>query len=141
MLLGAGAFVMSATVSSLVWSAVQAAVEPAVPVTQELSWIFGLLINVLLNFVAFAVIYRFVPRTKIEWGEAFRGACVAAILWEIGRQFLTVYLVHRGYASAYGVIGSFLAVMLWAYYAMIVIFLGAEYTRVVREDNLVRLAK
>jgi membrane protein len=34
------------------------------------------------------------------------------------------------------VIGSFIAIMLWAYYAMIVVFLGAEYTRVVREENL-----
>ncbi len=72
---------------------------------------------------------------KIEWGEALRGACVAAILWEIGRQVLAVYLVHRGYASAYGVIGSFLAIMLWTYYAMLVVFLGAEYTRAVREEN------
>ena len=135
MLLGAGAFVLAATVSSLVWSAVQAAIEPAVPVTHEFNWLVSLLINVALNFLAFAVIYRFVPRTKIEWGEALRGACLAAILWEIGRQALTVYLVHRGYASAYGVIGSFLAIMLWTYYAMLVAFLGAEYTRTVREEN------
>ena len=33
-------------------------------------------------------------------------------------------------------IGSFIAIMLWAYYAMIVVFFGAEYTRVVREENL-----
>jgi len=42
--------------------------------------------------------------------------------------------VRRGYVSAYGVIGSFLAIMLWTYYAMLVVFFGAEYTRVVRDE-------
>ena len=96
----------------------------------------GLLINVCLNFCAFTLIYRFVPRVNIRWAEALRGASVAAILWETGRQMLRIYLVRQGYPTAYGVIGSFLAIMLWAYYAMIVVFFGAEYTRVVREENL-----
>lgn len=138
MLLGAGVFVMAATVSSLVWSAVQAADVPALQVAKELNWVGSLFANVSLNFLAFAVVYRYVPRIRIQWGEALRGACVAAVLWEIGRQVVTIYLVHRGYASAYGVIGSFIAIMLWAYYAMIVVFLGAEYTRVVRAERLAR---
>jgi membrane protein len=135
MLVGAGAFILAATISSLVWSAVQSVIEPAVHVASDFNWAFGLLINVALNFLAFATIYRFVPRTKIEWSAAFRGATVAAILWEIGRQVLTIYLVRRGYVSAYGVIGSFLAIMLWTYYAMLVVFFGAEYTRVVRDES------
>ena len=96
----------------------------------------GLVINVALNFCAFTLVYRFVPRVGIRWGEALRGATLAAILWEIGRQLLGIYLVRLGYPTAYGVIGSFIAIMLWAYYAMIVVFFGAEYTRVVREENL-----
>jgi membrane protein len=134
MLLGAGAFVLVATIASLVWSAIQAAIEPALSVAPDVRWGLGMLINVGLNFVAFTVIYRFVPRASIRWREALQGACVAAVLWEAGRQILAVYLVRQGYPTAYGVIGSFLAIMLWAYYAMIVVFYGAEYTRVVREE-------
>jgi uncharacterized BrkB/YihY/UPF0761 family membrane protein len=33
--------------------------------------------------------------------------------------------------SAYGLIGSFMAVMLWTYYAMLVVLLGAALTRVI----------
>jgi membrane protein len=140
MLLGAGAFVIAVTIATLVWSGVQAALPPAVQVGPDVGWAFGLMINVFLNFLAFAVVYRFVPRTNVRWAEALRGACVAAILWEAGRQLLEVYLVRQGYPTAYGVIGSFLAIMLWAYYAMIVVFYGAEYTRVVREERLKRNA-
>jgi membrane protein len=135
MLLAAGAFVIAATVASLVWSGVQAAIEPTLRITPEVRWGSSLLLNTALNFCAFTVVYRFVPKVIIRWGEALRGATVAAIFWEIGRQVLGVYLVRQGYPTAYGVIGSFIAIMLWAYYAMIVVFLGAEYTRVVREEN------
>ena len=135
MLLAAGAFVLAATVASLIWSAVQVAIAPAVEIAPDVRFGMGMLINVALNFCAFTLVYRFVPRVRIRWGEALRGATLAAILWEIGRQLLGIYLVHLGYPTAYGVIGSFIAIMLWVYYAMIVVFIGAEYTRVVREEH------
>jgi len=141
MLMAAGAFVLAATIASLVWSGVQSAIKPTLSVGPGISFGVSLLINVALNFCAFTLVYRFVPRVKIRWGASVRGACVAAALWEIGRQMLAIYLVRKGYTSAYGVIGSFLAIMLWAYYAMLVIFLGAEYTRVVGEENLARFGK
>ena len=141
MLLGAGAFVIAVTVASLVWSGVQAAIEPTLKIAPDVRWGLSLLLNTSLNFCAFTVIYRFVPRVNVRWGEALRGATAAAIFWEIGRQVLGIYLVRQGYPTAYGVIGSFIAIMLWAYYAMIVVFLGAEYTRVVREENLTRSGK
>jgi membrane protein len=116
---------------------VQAAILPTLELApDDVRWVPGLLINVCLNFCAFTLVYRFVPRVRISWGDALRGATLAAILWEIGRQLLGIYLIHLGYSTAYGVIGSFIAIMLWAYYAMIVVFLGAEYTRVVRDENL-----
>jgi membrane protein len=136
MLMGAGAFVIAATVASLIWAGVQAAIEPTLRIDPDIRWGLGLLINTSLNFCAFTVIYRFVPRVSVRWSEALRGATVAAILWEIGRQVLGIYLFRQGYPTAYGVIGSFIAIMLWAYYAMIVVFFGAEYTRVVREEHL-----
>ena len=141
MLLAAGAFVIAVTVASLVWSGVQAAVEPTLRIAPDVRWGVSLLLNTSLNFCAFTVVYRFVPKVSIRWGEALRGATVAAILWEVGRQVLGVYLVRQGYPTAYGVIGSFIAIMLWAYYAMIVVFLGAEYTRVVREESRARFGK
>ena len=132
-LVGAGAFVFVGTVASLLWSAAQTHLPPAMDMLPEAGSALGLALNVGLNLLAFTVIYRFVPATRVRWGDALRGACVAALLWEAGRQILEVYLVHQGYPTAYGVIGSFMAIMLWAYYAMLVVFFGAEYTRVAGE--------
>ena len=73
-------------------------------------------------------------RSVVRWWDAVRGGMLAAILWELGRQALTAYFLHLNYPSAYGIIGSFIAVMLWAFYASVVLLFGAEYVRVLREE-------
>jgi membrane protein len=59
---------------------------------------------------------------------------MASVLWEIGRQVLAAYVVGDKLPTAYGLIGSFMAIMLWTYYAMIVVLFGAAYTRVVDRE-------
>ena len=80
-----------------------------------------------LNAVLFTMLYRWLSKVHVRWHEALRGGILAAVLWEIGRQTLTVVLVKSRYGSAYGVIGSFIAIQLWCYYAVAVVFFGAEY--------------
>jgi membrane protein len=48
-----------------------------------------------------------------------------------------MFLLRGGY-SAYGVIGSFIAMMMWFYYAWTVLFFGAEYVQV---THRIRVAK
>jgi membrane protein len=128
-LISLGAFVIAVVIASVFWTAVQTALTLPQADGSVLRWIFGLPTNMGINWLAFTLIYRFVPKADVRWSAAAEGAIVAAILWEAGRQLLTVYLTHAGYLSAYGIIGSFLAIMLWTYYAMMVVFYGAEYVR------------
>ncbi len=87
-----------------------------------------------INAAMFALIYKALPRVRIRWREAIRGAMVAAIIWELGRQVLGLVLPISRY-SAYGVVGSFIATLLWVYFASCVVFLGAEYVKVVSPSN------
>jgi len=82
----------------------------------------------------FALIYKTLPRVRIAWNEAVRGAMVAAVIWELGRLILGMFLPISRY-SAYGVVGSFIATLLWVYFASSVVFLGAEYVKVVRSES------
>lgn len=129
MLLGVGAFVLAAMIASTVWSATEAHVTQYVPIAPLVqAWArFGM--NLLLNMAAFTVLYRFMPRRRVQWRDALAGGLLAAVLWEGGRQLLTLYILRENYPTAYGVIGSFLAIMLWAYYATLVVLYGAEFTR------------
>ena len=135
MLVGVGGFIVLVMVTSMVWSGVERAIEPRVAVGPWVRWASSLWINLLLNWTAFTMIYRVVPKAAIRWWDAFHGGLLAAVLWEAGRQALAAYLLHLNYPSAYGIIGSFIAVMLWAYYASLVILFGAEYVRVLGKEQ------
>lgn len=87
--------------------------------------------SVLLNLCLFTAIYRWLPRAPVRWSEAVRGGAVTALLWELGRQLLAAHLISTKYSSAYGVVGSFIGVMVWLQYAAMVVFFGAEYVRAV----------
>jgi membrane protein len=129
MLLGVGGFIIIAMVTSMIWSGVKQSIEPRFAMPPWFEWATSLWINLLLNFLAFTVIYKVLPKPRIRWRDAIHGGIFASLLWEAGRQALAAYLLRLNYPSAYGVVGSFLAVMLWAYYASLVILFGAEYVR------------
>ena len=129
MLLGVGAFVLAATITTTVWSATEARIAEYVRIEPLVQAWARVGINLLLNMLAFTALYKFMPRRRIRFTHAMAGGLVAAVLWEGGRQILTVYLLRQNYPTAYGVIGSFIAIMLWAYYATLVVLYGAEFVR------------
>ncbi|MCA9114256.1 MAG: YihY/virulence factor BrkB family protein [Planctomycetaceae bacterium] len=90
----------------------------------NLSWL-GL--SLVLNGLVFTMIYRWLPKAPVRWTDAFRGGLLASIGWEAGRQVLAAWVIDPSQSVAYGVAGSLLAILLWCYYAVTVLFLGAEY--------------
>ncbi len=126
MLLGLAGFVIAVMVTSMVWSALERrASQTQLPFAHWVGWELSLAINLALTWMALVVLYRFVPKAEVHWVSAARGGFIAAVLWEVGRQGLAAYVLHLNYQSAYGIIGSFIVVMLWAYYASLVILIGA----------------
>jgi membrane protein len=76
----------------------------------------------------FALLYKVLPKAAIRWRDALAGGVFVSLVWFVGQRLLVVLLIGEGY-SAYGVVGSFIAVMLWLYYASATVFLGAEFVR------------
>jgi membrane protein len=86
------------------------------------------LMTVGLNCLLFAAIYKILPKAAVRWHDAAAGGLLTAFTWQIGQRVLESIVISDNY-SAYGVVGSFLAVMLWMYYASAVVLLGAEFVR------------
>jgi membrane protein len=103
-----------------------------------LLWSTQILVSWLLNAAVFTLLYYSIPNTKVPWLAALNGGVFAALIWEIGRQVLASYVIADRYDSAYGVIGAFIAIMLWAYYASTVLFFGAEFVRTISEEERLR---
>ena len=97
------------------------------PLPQVYWTVLNFVIPLSLNWFTFAVVYKVLPKVKVKWSEAMRGAAFSALLWEIGRWLLASFLIGDRYSNSYTIVGSFIAVMLWIYYAIVVLFFGAEY--------------
>jgi membrane protein len=87
-----------------------------------------------LNATVFMTLYKVLPRVSVRWTHAAIGGLLTAIIWEIGRVLLGWFVIGSKY-SAYGVVGSFIAMMVWVYYASTVLFLGAEVVKVLGEQR------
>ncbi|HEU5014739.1 MAG TPA: YihY/virulence factor BrkB family protein [Roseiflexaceae bacterium] len=92
--------------------------------------IFGIISTLLLNTLIVALIFKYLPRTSVQWGDVIAGAAVTAVIWEIAKRLLALYMSRSSYTSAYGLIGSVLVLMTWIYFTSQILFLGAEFTQV-----------
>jgi membrane protein len=129
MLIGVWGLVMVGFVAGIVLTGVDTYAADVAPYWAQISWWLRHGLNLAINVGAFTLLFKFLPRVRVMWHEAFSGALVAAVGWEIGRLVLATFVIGQEYSSAYGVIGSFLAIMLWCYYVIAVLFLGAEYAQ------------
>ena len=135
MLCGLGVLVAAIFVGELILSATEHYTTGIIPsfgmLRRPIQILFGYCVNVGL----FTLIYRWIPKRPACLGPSFRGGVVAAAIWEIGRQILAEVLIGTKYTSAYGVIGSFIGLLLWCYYAVAVLLLGAEYIQVIARPS------
>jgi membrane protein len=94
-------------------------------------YLIGLITTLLLNMLVFVLLFKFLPNTTVRWGDVWLGALVTAVLWEIGKNLLALYIGRSGQSwSAYGLVGTVLILMAWIYFSSQILFLGAEFTEV-----------
>jgi membrane protein len=83
--------------------------------------------------VLFAAIYRLVPQADVQWRDVI-GAALLTSLFFVALKSLLAWCLARiaGYA-AYGAVGAVLGLLTWIYVASLVLFYGAEFSRVYAE--------
>jgi membrane protein len=87
-------------------------------------------VTLVVLWLLFAVIFRWLPDARIAWKDVWIGAAATALLFSAGKLGIGFYLGRSGIASAYGVAGSVVLILLWVYYSAMVFLLGAEFTEV-----------
>ena len=96
--------------------------------------VVGQVVNFLVSFIVvtllFAMIYKFLPDVKVAWRDVWIGAVVTALLFDVGKVLIGLYLGHASVGSAYGAAGSLVVFVVWVYYSAMILFLGAEFTKV-----------
>ncbi len=76
------------------------------------------------------------PNRPVTWGEVLPGALVAAILWTVLRFGFTWYATSvANYESAFGPISTGITLLVFLYFASIIVLLGAEFARASALDD------
>jgi membrane protein len=119
---------------SLVISAALAAAHnylaAMIPITPWMWQLINLLVSLAVTSLLFAMVYKYLPDVQITWRDVWVGALVTAILFNIGKTLIGLYLGRTAVASTYGAAGSFVVILLWVYYSALISFFGAEFTQV-----------
>jgi len=97
------------------------------------------IVNVIFSLaiiaVLFALMFKFLPDVKIKWHSVWIGAFVTSLLFVLGKSALGLYFGKADPGSGYGAAGSIILILLWTSYSSMIVFLGAEFTKVY-SDNL-----
>lgn len=79
-----------------------------------------------LEILAFTLIYALIPNRSVRWREAAAGALVAALLVELLKIGFALYIVHFStYRMVYGALAAIPIVLLWLYVVWVAVLFGA----------------
>ena len=77
----------------------------------------------------FATIFRFLPDAEIAWRDVWTGSLATSLLFVIGKFVIGVYLGRSAPGDAYGAASALAVILVWIYYAGMIVLFGAEFTQ------------
>ena len=91
-------------------------------------------INIIIVFLIitllFTIIFKHLPDGKLKWKDCIIGASFTSLLFMLGKFAIGFYLGSSAMASVYGAAGSVIVILGWVYYSAIILYFGAEFTKV-----------
>ncbi|QHJ00061.1 YihY family inner membrane protein [Xylophilus rhododendri] len=97
--------------------------------------LLNLCISLGITTVLFAMIYKLMPQARIAWRDVWVGAGVTAVLFEVGKLLIGLYVGKTSVASSYAAAGSVIVLLVWVYYSAQIFLLGAEFTWVFAQEH------
>ena len=94
---------------------------------------FAYVLNFILTFAVisllFAAIFKVLPDAKVGWRDVWVGAVATALFFVIGKFLIGLYIGKSDPGSAFGAAGALAVLLVWIYYAAVILLLGAEFTQ------------
>jgi membrane protein len=90
----------------------------------------------------FIILYKTIPTHKLKVGDIFPGAAVATILWLLLSFVFSIFMNNFfKFASIYGGIAGIILLIIWLFWAMHIILIGAVINVVNSEWSQLRDVK
>jgi membrane protein len=135
MVLGVGFLLLVSLALSIAVTAVTGDVSNLLPEGKLIAHVLDLAFSFCVITFLFGMIFKVLPDVKIPWRKVWVGAIGTSMLFTLGKYLLGLYLGRASTASPYGIAGSVIIVLLWVYYASVILFLGAEFTQFYAKDT------
>ncbi|HTB32658.1 MAG TPA: YihY/virulence factor BrkB family protein, partial [Bacteroidia bacterium] len=84
----------------------------------------------ILITILFLIIFKILPDGKISFRDCLLGALFTAILFMAGKFLIGAYIGSSSITTLYGSAGSIVIILAWVYYSAIILYFGAEFTKV-----------
>jgi membrane protein len=84
----------------------------------------------LITTILFVTTFKILPDGTISIKDSAIGALFTSFLFMTGKFAIGAYIGGSHIASAYGAMGSIILILVWVYYSSIILYFGAEFTKV-----------
>jgi len=88
------------------------------------------MISFLIIAVLFTVMFKVLPDVEIKWKSVWIGGLMTSFLFSVGKTLLGLYFGYANPTSGFGAAGTIILIMLWVNYTCLILFFGAEFTKV-----------
>lgn len=129
LILGVAFLLMVSLVVSAMLAAFGAWAGGLMPGWETLLQVLNLAVSLAILTVLFAMIFKLMPSTAVGWRDVWVGAFVTAILFEVGKLLIGLYIGKSGMNESFEAAGALVILLAWVYYAAQIFLLGAEFTK------------
>jgi membrane protein len=96
----------------------------------EVFYIINQVLVFIVITVLFTIIFKTLPDGRVHLSDGLKGAAFTALLFMGGKFAIGAYLGNSNLTDIYGAAGSLIIMMVWVYYSSIILYFGAEFTKV-----------
>ena len=89
----------------------------------------GFVLSFAFITLLFAMMFKWLPDAAVAWRDVWLGAAVTALLFEVGKFLIGLYVGKQGLESTFGAAASLVVLLIWVYYSSQIVLMGAEFTR------------
>ena len=92
------------------------------------------LISVCIVWIWVTILFRYLPDGKPTWKVALSGGLLTSILFNTGKLILKWMLPNLHFDAVYGASASIVLILLFVFYASLIFYYGASFTKVWGEE-------
>ncbi|HYK91348.1 MAG TPA: YihY/virulence factor BrkB family protein [Acidobacteriota bacterium] len=143
MVLGGACLLISAGITLVVsrWQSLSSGRIPEFAEDPIIKWLWSsvmMSMGFVVAIIVFSLVFKLMPDRKVPWIEAFSGALVATIMWEIASYVFAWLVPSFDYQKIYGKTYTIILLLVWVYTSSFIMLYGANFSAHLHRSDVTR---